>query len=222
MEIERNPQPPEFSKKAVRLITDLCFREDDQLKKVDGIFVYASTVSIEKLVKLLDNILSRGLSNKIFITGGTTPKHLAEELGIKPHLKEADLLLNAFELDKYRNLEVYVERNSTNTLENVTETLKFSEFRDCGSLLFIFKSHPAGRGYLTLRKYFPDAEILQKTFNAKYEIAEKEITRDNWFTFDFGRRRVWGEYLRIKTYGRRGDIEFDEVRNLVEEIEENL
>jgi hypothetical protein len=218
MEVERNPVPPELSDKAIELITELCFRKDDDLKNVDGIFVYASTVSIEKMVSLLDDILSRDISNKIFITGGATPKHLAEELGIEPKFKEADLLLNAFELERYNNLEVFVERESTNTLENVTEMLKFKEFKNCKSLLFIFKSHPAGRGYLTLRKYFPEAEILQKTFNAKYDKAEKEITRDNWFIFDFGRRRVWGEYLRIQKYGRRGDIEYDEVRGLVEEI----
>jgi hypothetical protein len=222
MEIERNPIPPKLTKKAIQLITELCFRQDNELKKVDGIFVYASTVNIEKLVELLEDVLSKDISNKIFITGGTTPKHLAKELGIKPKLKEADLLLKAFDLDRYEDLKVFVERESTNTLENVTETLKYKEFKNCKSLLFIFKSHPAGRGYLTLRKFFPKAEILQKTFNAKYDKAEREITRDNWYTFDFGRRRVWGDYLRIKTYGERGDIEFEEVRNLVEKIEKEI
>jgi hypothetical protein len=222
MEIERNPEPPKFNKKAIKLITKLCFRKNNNLKKVDGIFVYSSIAGIDRLVKLLNEILSEDISNKIFITGGITPKHIKEDLGIKPELTEADTLLGALDLGKYKDLEVFVERKSTNTLENVMESLKNPEFKECKSLLFIFKSHAAGRGYLTLRKFFPSVEIIQQSFNTKYDKAEKEITKDNWYTFDFGRRRVWGEYLRIKTYGTRGDIEYEEVRDLVEEIEKEV
>lgn len=219
MEIERNPVPPEFTNRAKELITELCFRQDNSLKRVDGIFVFASIVSIDKLSGLLDQVLSQNLSNKIFLTGGVTPKKLAKDLNIEPAKTEADTLLNALYLDRYKDLEVFVERKSTNTLENVTETLKFPEFRHCKSLVYVFKSHAAGRGYLTLRKFFPKAEILQQTFDAKYEKASNEIRRDNWHTFDFGRSRVWGEYLRIKEYGSRGDIEFDEVSELLKKIE---
>ena len=222
MEIERNPEPPKLNKKAIQLITDLCFRKDDDLKKVDGIFVYSSIVGIDSLVKLLNDILSKQISNKIFITGGITPQYIREDLGIKPELTEADTLLGALNLDIYKDLNVFVERKSTNTLENVTETLKNSEFRECNSLLFVFKSHAAGRGYLTLRKFFPSIEILQRSFNTKYDMAEKEITRYDWHTFDFGRRRLWGEYLRIKEYGNREDIEYEEVKDLVEEIEKEI
>ncbi len=135
MEIERNPEPPKLNKKAIQLITDLCFRKDDDLKKVDGIFVYSSIVGIDSLVKLLNDILSKQISNKIFITGGITPQYIREDLGIKPELTEADTLLGALNLDIYKDLNVFVERKSTNTLENVTETLKNLEFRECNSLL---------------------------------------------------------------------------------------
>lgn len=222
MEIERNPKSPKLNTKAIGLITELCFRKNDNLKEVEAIFIYSSIVGIDKLVKLIEEILLKKISNKIFLTGGVTPKELVKDLGIKAELTEADTLLGALELDKYKDLKVFVERKSTNTLENLTETLKNPEFRNCKSILFIFKSHAAGRGYLTLRKFFPEAEILQQTFNTKYERGEKEITRDNWHTFAFGRERVWGEFLRIKTYGSRGDIEYKEVEHLIKEIERNL
>lgn len=222
MEIERNPTPPRLTKRTKELLTELCFRKDDTLKKVDAVFVFASIAGIDTLVRLVEKTLSKNISNKVFFTGGVTPKALAEDLGIEPASTEADTLLNALDLDKYRDLKVFVEKRSTNTLENVTETLKTPEFKNCESLLFLFKSHAAGRGYLTLRKFFRTAEILQQTFNTKYEKAEKEITRDNWHTFDFGRRRVWGEFLRIKKYGGRGDIEYDEVRELVVKIESKI
>jgi hypothetical protein len=169
MEIERNPIPPRLNKKAKELITKLCFRKNNSLKKVDGIFVYSSIVGMDELAKLIEKILSKGISNKIFITGGITPKMLAKDLKIKTGLTEADTLLNALKIDRYKNLKIFVERKSTNTLENVTETLKNPDFKKCKSLLFIFKSHAAGRGYLTLRKFFQSAEILQQTFDTKYE-----------------------------------------------------
>lgn len=222
MEVDRNPEPPKLNTKSIQLVTDLCFRKDDVLKQVDGLFVYSSIVGIDPLARVINNILSKKITDQLFVTGGFTPPALLEELGIRAGLTEAETVLNAIHVDQYKNLKVFVERESTNTLANVTETLKFPQFRDCKSLIFIFKSHAAGRGYLTLRKYFPDALILQQTFNTKYPRAAKEITRENWFTFDFGMKRVWGEFLRIKKYGSRGDIEYGEVRELVEEIEREI
>ena len=63
---------------------------------------------------------------------------------------------------------------------------------------------------------------MQQTFAAQYSYTEATdvIARENWHTFEFGRTRVWGEFLRIKTYGQRGDIEYNEVRELVEEIDQ--
>jgi hypothetical protein len=40
---------------------------------------------------------------------------------------------------------------------------------------------------------------MQKTFNVTYHDGAEEITKDNWYKTDFGRRRVYGEYLRIQT-----------------------
>ncbi len=222
MEIERNPVPPDLNETVIRLLTKLCFRKNDNLKKVDGIFVFASIIGIDSLVELIEEIISKKVSNKLFITGGITPKKLAKDLGINIKLTEADTLFNELKRKQYKNLEVFIENKSTNTLENVTETLKNPEFRKCKSLLFIFKSHATGRGYLTLKKYFKSEEILQQSFDTKYEQADKIITRDNWYTFAFGRKRVWGEYLRIKTYGSRGDIEYDSVKELIEKIEKEI
>ena len=222
MGIERNPNSPRLNNEAVKLLTELCFRKDDHVKKVDGIFVYSSTIDIKKLIRLVEKILLLRISRKVFITGGLPPKELVKDLQVEGTTKEADLVLQALNLKKFKNVKFFVERKSSNTFENVTETLKNSEFRKCKSLLFIFKSHAAGRGYLTLRKFFKSAEILQQTFNTKYKRANKIITRNSWHTFSFGRDRAWGEFLRIKKYGARGDIEYNSVRNLVKKIEKEI
>lgn len=222
MEIERNPVPPKFTKKAIELITKLCFRKDNEIKKVDGIFVFSSLTSLNRLAKLIEKILTENVSEKVFITGGKTPLIKNEDINFNEFPTEADAILHKLNLKRFENIKVFVERKSTNTLENVTKMLKYTEFKNCKSLLFIFKSHAAGRGYLTLKRFFPSAEILQRTFDTKYNDAPCEINRDNWHTFDFGASRVWGEFLRIKTYGSRGDIEYKSVKRKVEEIEREL
>ena len=221
-EIERNPITPRLNAKAKELITKLCFRKDDKLKKVDGIFVFSSLVDIKKLAGMIEKILEKGISKKVFITGGVIPDDRARDLKIKKGSIEADLLLEALNIERFKDVRFYVEKKSLNTLENVTETLKIPEFKKCKSLLFIFKSHAAGRGYLTLRKFFQSAEILQMTFNAKYERENKGISKTNWHSFAFAKSRVWGEYLRIEKYSSRGDIERNSVEELLDKIEKEI
>lgn len=162
----------------------------------------------------------KNISIKLFVSGGFAPTATSKEMGIKLKISESETLLRAISLSKYPNLKVYSESKSSNTLENVTEMMHIPEFKNCRSILFVFKAHAAGRGYLTLRKFFPNITILQKSFNTRYKQTDKELSKNNWYTFDFGRRRVWGEFLRIKKYGSRGDIAFDEVKNLVKQIEQ--
>jgi len=219
MSIERNPTPPKLSAKAIRLITELCFRKDDKPKKTDCIFLFSSSVDVKKHARAIEELLSRGASKKVFISGGLPPKALAKELGVSGKKFESEMVLALLKRKRFPGVKFYSERKSSNTYANVTEMLKKPAFRKCKSIFFIFKSHAAGRGYLTLRKFFPKAQILQKTVNIKYKKVPETITKKNWHTFPFGRNRVWGEFLRIKRYGSRGEIEYRSVKKMVERIE---
>ena len=57
--------------------------------------------------------------------------------------------------------------------------------------------------------------ILQKTYDAMYYDDSLVIGRDNWQNTKEGRERVWGEFLRIKHYGQRGDIAADELSTII-------
>ena len=215
--IPRNPEAPDLDDESIKLLTQLCFRQDDKTERVDLIFVYGTaTCSIAKrMARVVLDLLNKNVCDKVIITGGFTNKSDTKKFS----KAESDLLIDEIDVDKYNRVEFIIENKSFNMLENVTEALRILDFSNYKKILFIFKSHAAGRGYLTLRKYLPKTEILQKTFNTKYSKAELEINRDNWHTFDFGRSRVWGEFLRIRKYGQRGDIEFDEVKDLVRQID---
>jgi len=148
--------------------------------------------------------------------------HQSASYSLLQNVSEAELTLDAIDQMRFPNIVFHTETGSTNSLENVTESLKNPEFACCKSILMIFKTHDVGRGYLTLRKFFPTAKILLQSFDVIYSGQDKAITKDNWHTFDFGRSRVWGEFLRIKKYGERGDIAYDEVRGLVTDIEQEV
>lgn len=77
------------------------------------------------------------------------------------------------------------------------------------------------RSYLTLKSFCSKAEFA----NCQIPIMSKEgicIDAENWHKSEEGRALVWGEYLRIKTYGSRGDFFIDEIIEKLESVEECL
>jgi hypothetical protein len=155
---------------------------------------------------------------EVFLTGGVATYTESR----KSRICESQLQLNQFDLAAYPDVKFLTESKSRNTLENVTEALKVHDFSKYKKIMFIFKTHAAGRGYLTLKKFVsPSTVLIQKTWAPIYPNTDKEITRDSWNSFDFGRSRVWGEFLRIKKYGERGDIFYDDkTKDLVYKISE--
>jgi hypothetical protein len=217
-EIPRLPDVPRLTDSTIALLTELCFREDDALEPVDVIFVFGTHIYILEFVQLIEQLLELNISNTVIINGGNAK--LSDSVVLpKPG---SELIFDALNRDIFPSVHFIVENTSTNTLDNVRASLGQYNFSSVSSVLFLFKSHAAGRGYLTLRKFLPRAKLLQKTISVAYSASGEPLTSFNWFLSDEGRRRVWGEYLRIKTYGERGDIAFDEVRNLVMRIGESV
>lgn len=215
-EIERNPQAPKLSKEAIILLTTLCFRHDDPLEKVDLMFEFSSPRDPQKTIQLMETLLEKGISKKVFITGGIPKFHDSLKIP-KP---ESEILLEMLDKNKFPDVQFFSENKSTNTLENVTEALKVLDFRNYKKVLFIFKRHDSMRAYLTLKKFLPHAKIIQQTFAGMYIGTNKQLDENTWHTYEFGITRVWGEFLRIKKYGQRGDIYYDEkVDEIVKQID---
>ena len=201
-EIEKEPDVPELSVEQIKIITDLCFRIDDRLESADLIFVFGSSHHFEDLASIITNLLSKKLSNKVFITGGR-PDYIDSR---KIDKEESSLIFDYLDRKLFKDVEFYTENKSTHTTENVTEALKVLDFSNYKKIIYIFKSHASGRGYLTLKKYLPETKLIQLSYNASYNDGTEVITRENWYKTDLGKKRVWGEYLRIKKYSERGDI----------------
>jgi len=95
-----------------------------------------------------------------------------------------------------------IQDRSTNTLEDVSFSLPL--LQGAGRILWAAKAHHSGRCARTLRRFFPSIPLPAFIFAGLYGGAP--VTAENWWTTEVGRARVWGEYVRIRTYSERGDI----------------
>jgi uncharacterized SAM-binding protein YcdF (DUF218 family) len=101
---------------------------------------------------------------------------------------------------------ILTEDQSNNTLENVLfgrEVIQRNS-PSVKSILFVCKSHHAGRAWRTLSLHLPDVALSCATYDAVYENVP--VQQRGWSAHRVYRARVYGEYQRIQLYAERGDI----------------
>ena len=101
---------------------------------------------------------------------------------------------------------ILVQDRSTNTLEDVAFSLDILKQHHISpkSIAFLCKAHHSGRCLRTLRKFFPSQILSPVTYLAEYEGVK--VSKKDWYQHEVSRGRVYGEYLRIIEYTKRGDI----------------
>ncbi|MEK3885699.1 YdcF family protein [Paenibacillus sp. PL2-23] len=198
-EISKEPPVPILNDDQIATITEAVFmKEIVDEPKCDVIFVFGGKHPGHWLTAI--SAYRKGLGSRIIVTGGLTNNNkragISEAEIIKHHLLEADIPREV----------ILLETRSCNTLENVLFARDLFDFSNVRSLLFVCKSHSAGRQYRTLKKHLsPDIRYIPAIFDTEYQGVK--IRRDSWADTEIGRSRVYGEYLRICRYGDRGDIE---------------
>ena len=163
-----------------------------------------SSLELLRLIVTLWNPLARdcqqGRFPKVMVTG--LSGRLYSETG-KPvaHIMRDELITRGIPSDV-----ILVQDKSTNTLEDVAFSLDVLEKHDISpeSIAFLCKAHHSGRCLRTLRKFFPSQTLSPVTYLAEYEGIK--ISKEDWYQHEVSRGRVYGEYLRIIEYTRRGDI----------------
>lgn len=212
-EIQREPEIPPLTERAIEILSTLCFRENDPISKTDLLFVFGTRKNIPEASEQVRTLLDADITTRVLLTGGPTQGY---------ETQESTLLLSAIDPMRYPNVTFLCEKTSTNTMENVGHALPIYDLSQLASVTFVFKAYAAGRGYLTLRKATSDSRILQAAYPVSYPGTNGPLTAENWHRTTTGIKRVWGEFERIRLYGRRGDIAYEEVRKQVEEVEHQL
>lgn len=213
-EIAKNLKCPKLSKEAINLLSKLCFIPQ-KIEEADLIFVFGSRFGMDDNTAAIKELLDEDIAKRVILTGGNPQFDDLDTMGDT----EAEILLKMIDVKKYPHVAFYSENKSHHTLANVTEAMEIIDFDEIKKIVFVTKSFASRRGYLSLRKLLPKQKLMTRTYGAIYPDSEHRITKNSWHKFEEGRNRVWGEFLRIAKYGRRGDIEFREVEALVKQIE---
>jgi uncharacterized SAM-binding protein YcdF (DUF218 family) len=126
-------------------------------------------------------------------TDGTTPEsHVIRRELIRLHVPEEI---------------IYVEDQSTNSLENVLFAQKVFDFAKLTSILVICKCYGAGRQCRTLKKHIdPSIKVIPYPFDTNIGSHGPFITRFTWMNDEESRAFVFRQAVKIVAYGRLGHL----------------
>jgi len=183
-----------MDKKQIDKITNYIFLEEEP-QHADIAMIFGTKYD-EPVYKVYD-LYKKKYTAKIILSGGINRK-TGENEAIRMQKILLDLGVN-------KN-DIILEKNSTNTLENVLFSKKIIDNKigldNIKKMIVIVKNYHSRRVLMTLKKHFPTKiKIIPISYNLF------NFTKNNWFKNEIGQEKVMGEYKKIKKYLAKGDIE---------------
>ncbi|MGF3105972.1 YdcF family protein [Rossellomorea sp. DUT-2] len=204
--IPKEPIIPHLNQEEICFLTKVTFEDVVPPKECDALFIFSGTHQghWEKAIEAFNN----NYTKRIIVTGGrslTGIPHPDWEGNQDDEVSEAKVIISYLLKAGIPSESIVYEEKSTNSLENVLYAKEVFDFTSITSLMVICKSHTAGRQIRTLKKHLPQGiAFVPYTFDTTYK--ETEVNRNNWMNSEVGKKRVWGEYLRIDHYGKLGHL----------------
>ena len=197
--IPREVAVEDLSPEEIEHITQTVFvASESQL--TDLLFIFGTSTIDNEILESVARDCLQGRFSKVLVTG--LSGRLYDETG-KPvaRIMRDELIARGVPSDI-----ILVQDRSTNTLEDVVFSLDILEQHSISpeSIAFLCKAHHSGRCLRTLRKFFPSQTLSPVTYLAEYDGVK--VSKADWYKHPVSRGRVYGEYLRIIKYSRRGDI----------------
>ena len=197
--IPREVAVDDLSPEEIERITQTVFVASEP-QPTDLLFIFGTSTIDSDALESLARDCQQGRFPKVMVTG--LSGRLYSETG-KPvaHIMRDELIARGVPSDV-----ILVQDKSTNTLEDVAFSLDVLEKHDISpeSIAFLCKAHHSGRCLRTLRKFFPSQTLSPITYLAEYDGIK--VSKEDWYQHEVSRSRVYGEYLRIIEYSKRGDI----------------
>lgn len=194
--IPRNPEVPALSHATIRRIARLVFMPEDDSPS-DLLFIFGSAQGDWKRYA---RFITLGKARYAVVTGGVFPEYFAGTVSLAHNISVHLLRYGV------RTEQIIRQDRSMNTKEDVEFSL--AVLAESGivpqSLTFASKAHHSGRCFLTLKKYFPTIPLKAITCHATYQGVT--IRPHEWWQYPVSTSLVYGEYLRILAYSRKGDI----------------
>ncbi|TSC58621.1 MAG: hypothetical protein Greene041619_495 [Candidatus Peregrinibacteria bacterium Greene0416_19] len=195
MPLPREPAVPPLSSTELDRIEATVFFPSEP-KSSDLLFVFGTSDGDWKSVA--DLFIMKNIAPIVLTTGKGPPTAPAGEEPQAHTIRDA-LVSHGVPSDR-----ILTEDRSTNTGENVMfgKMILKEHHLDPRSIVFACKAHHSGRCARTLAKHFPGVALSCFSYPATYEGVE--VRRETWRKHAVSRARVYGEYVRIMEYTRRG------------------
>lgn len=210
------PPCPVMNQDLVNILSALCF-EKVQLAASDLLFVFGSNVKHQEIAALITQQINKKKVNQVIITGGIA------NFGNSYHQNRPESeAIHAYLPERIKTQNILLETCSRTMLENIVEAQKIVNFNKIKSITFICHAYASKRAALSLANFFPDKTLYCLPFSLPSDRMEHPINREQWFKTKYGQSLILGEYLRLLTYGNRGDFplaaiqpDLDQVENLL-------
>ena len=189
-----NLQPEE-----IKHITETVFVAS-KCQRADLLFIFGTSSIDSEVLESVTCAYQEGRFPKVLVTGLSGRRYYETGQPLASIMRD-ELITRGVLSDI-----ILVQDRSTNTLEDVAFSLDVLEKHDISpnSIAFLCKAHHSGRCLRTLRKFFASQTLSPIIYVAEYDGIK--VSRENWYHHQVSRGRVYGEYLRIIEYTKRGDI----------------
>lgn len=229
--IMAEPACPVLNKKSINLLTDICFWKETK-KSGDLVFVFGTTTQqTEAVKKVIQLIKMFPKIHTIILTGlcpfntkmGTwyTPESLAMKNIFCKLMKEKEIYIGknwAIQEFKIGKRTVYCETESTNSCENIKNTLNILKKIKHKGITTLNKPYSVWRAKCYFNKLLPKEEIYQYWFKVHLD-QKNPITRKNWHANETFKKRVRWEMLRMVEYEKIKSLVIDnEVKRKIERL----
>lgn len=212
-EIAKVSKCPDMDNVLISALTELCFQEES-INRSDLLFVFGSNVQHREIAHIISYMLDRELVDQVLITGG-----IANYNGSFYNKQaESEQIRSYIPLEKYPDKKIYTECNSKNIIENIIEAQKIISFKQIRSMTFLAHSFASTRAALSLKRFFPSIQLHCIPLPLSTNISKYPVSRQMWSKTEYGRGLIWGEYLRLQTYGERGDFPIEEIRAALDQV----
>jgi uncharacterized SAM-binding protein YcdF (DUF218 family) len=175
--------------KTIEDITDFIFINDEPCK-VDAIFVVGGSLQVAG--ELTAELYNNGYAKNIIIGGKYSIKR--DCFPLPEYETEFDFYKDILVKNGVSEADIFGEACSTYTKQNAEFAKQVVDKNNLKikSAIIICKSFHAKRCLLFYQMYFPYVDFKVVTFDGF------DISKDNWYKTDYGRKRVFGELKRIK------------------------
>ncbi|MFI3327059.1 MAG: YdcF family protein [Clostridia bacterium] len=171
---------------------------NDKPQKADIIMIPGA--SSPDLPEYAAELYKQGFSNKIIPAGKYSIKH-GKFVGVKEkqdfynkeYLTECDFYCDVLKINGVSQNDIICEDMSMSTRENaIFSKAKLDEEKiDVKTAIIVCKAFHARRCLMYYQLAFPNTEFIICPVNGL------GVTKENWWTFDYGIKRVLGEVTRI-------------------------